>query len=220
METTSATTRRGGLIAAVSGLSLFMVTVTMYALETSFNPFFYIVGQSRRVAHIAAYFYLLAVLGYWSAVFPVLLEQTRQIPVVLASFIGGFVLVAIGSGLAQRQFDETILFEVGRHAWWLGAGLALISVRPGMRLLSRRTTTTRWRTWAGVGGVAFATGMLIYALSGRAYSPSVMLAKVVLILLVPTVSLLAIAIRSDKGWGIRLVSAAAALAAVAEAAIH
>jgi hypothetical protein len=47
-----------------------------------------------------------------------------------------------------------------------------------------------------------------------------MLAKVVLILIVPIVALLGVAIRFERGWVLRVLAALAALAGVAEAAIH
>lgn len=91
-------------------------------------------------------------------------------------------------------------------------------LRPGLRLLSSQPSRP-WRNWMLVGGLALGAGALIYVVGGRTYSPALMFAKVVLTLIVPTVMLLGVAIRFERGWVLRVLAALAALAGVAEAAL-
>jgi hypothetical protein len=219
METSVISTRQRLLLTVLGGVSLFLVTATIYAVETSFNPFFYLVGGSRKLASITVYFYLLAILAYWSALLRVLLEDRLHIPVVVGAFLATGGVAAMGARFSGIAVDEFFLFVVGRNAWWLALGLGVVGLRPGIRLLSFPPSRP-WRNWVLVGGLALGTGVLVYVIGGRTYSPALMLAKVVLILIMPIVSLLGVAIRFEKDRVLRVLAAFAALAGVAEAAIH
>lgn len=215
----SVESRRRLFLTVLGGASLFLVSATIYAVETSFNPFFYVVGGSRRLASITMYFYLLAVLAYWAVLLRVLLEDSVHILVAIGAFLAAGAVVVPVAQITGNRIDEFFSFVVGRNAWWLALCLGLAGLRSGLWLLSLRTSRP-WRNWVLVGGVALGVGGLIYVLGGRTYSPALMLAKVVLILVVPIVVLLAVAIRLERGWLFRILAALAALGGVAEAAIH
>jgi hypothetical protein len=202
----------------IAGIALCLVTATIVASVTTFNPVQQTLGVSRRIADTVVFFYLVATLGYWSFVLRSGLASSSEFFGLVASFASGLGLMALG-GVVQGSFEGVLLFVVGRYGWWSALAISAASVPLGIRMTRIRWSTS-WQRWAVVGAVACATGLLIYRFGPRSGGPWEMLAKVVLILVVPVISLLGIALRSHAPAPVRILATLAALAGVAEAAIH
>lgn len=197
------------------GVALWLLAVLVYTRLTAYDPFLF--SDSRAVASGTALLHLTLLLGYWSSVLPKVLVST---PAVSAFVASGLVWPLAIVGSCPIAIEDCLRIDLGRHSWWLALVATLLSVPLGIRVIQSGCVAPLAR-WRAVGGVCFATGISLYVLLPEVRTPSIMLAKVVLTLLVPVGCLLAVATgEREKVGPLRILFVLAAGLGIAVASIR
>jgi hypothetical protein len=205
------------ICSVLAGVTIFLVAATTFASVTTFNPIQQTLGISRRVAIVITFFVLMSVLACGAAILRLCLVTYREGIGLLLSFWGALAVAAMGATVSRVPLDELLLLVVARYAWWVALVLAAGTLPLVLRAV-RGQVSTSWRRWALVGSVAFSAGVALYYFGPRTNEHAELFAKTVLILIVPIVCLLGVAIQAPSV--VRIIAVLAALAGVAEAAIH
>jgi hypothetical protein len=199
-------------------MGMFLMLAFAYASIAAYQPFYYVVGRSNAVAKTVGAFYLAVVMGFWSFLWRRLLDAKRELILTGAAFLGAFAITKLIASIAGHEFDEVFLFYVGWCSWW--AGLILIAIAlPVFRLVSKPVVLGHWKWWAAVGIAAFAMGLSVHFLGGH-YSRMVLLAKTVLIVLLPSTCSLGVALRSGAPLAFRIAAASVALVGIVGATVY
>lgn len=171
------------------GFSLLLLSVLVYTRLTTVDPYLWLTFGSCRAANAIALLHLLATLSFWSSVSRLAKRPGR----VLVSGMVGLVAALAFSELTGIDLGDLLRLYVGGHAVWLLIVLTVFML-PLLRATSDGDRPQSWKWWGFLGGVSFCGGLVLYA-TPIGKSTGGVLAEVMLILTLPTLSLICAALR-------------------------
>jgi hypothetical protein len=202
------------ILPATAGLSLFFLAMLVDVRITATDPLARF-SENRVLLTIVSIVHLTAILSYWASISGVITASWRSSFYLASGFAIGAVVCGVSATHIFRDydFDDFMRFTMGSYTFVILIGLAAVSLPIALPLF-RCGGATNGSVSMLVGPVSVVVGLIVHLAVGTSPNAAVMLAKVVLLLLVPAASSIIVAIHGSRTIKVRLLYAMAAAVAI------